>query len=126
MRYMTGADARPNSVSFQLRMRLQVTAMVTMMMAMNTQAAKRPRRFLVSSALRSKHSVSRETLFLSLSNHDLGWSSIRLKASIRKVSIQDWPQYSSKKCMENAAKESTTAIPSTVNDQCSATRERSL
>ncbi len=36
MRYMKGADARPNSVSFQLRMRLQVTAMVTMMMAMNT------------------------------------------------------------------------------------------
>jgi hypothetical protein len=48
--------------------------------------AKRPTRFLISSALRSKHSLIRPAEFSGWSNHDLGWARMRLSAARRSAS----------------------------------------
>jgi hypothetical protein len=87
--YIIGPHARATRVSFQDIMKDQTTDMPNIQTTVNTSPAKRPTRFRISSAFRSRHSFIRLGELLSLSNQDFGCARIRLNASSRRELIQD-------------------------------------
>ena len=95
-RYTYGPADRQMSANFHCPVIDHAIAMIDIKAAERIMPTNRPRMFFISSALRSRPSVMRETEFTSLSKNSRGWSRIRIMAFSRMLSTQRWPAYSSR------------------------------